>query len=125
MNLQTRVECSEPATNRAGPLPRSQPSPLLNKLLATNLPDSAYLRQVQILGEKEVTIEQAEANKIRGKGPRRARSATPAIYPVSPATWWRLIQKGIAPAPHRLSPRTCGWQVGQLRQFLESQAARV
>jgi hypothetical protein len=123
MKLQTSIECKGAVPNRTASMPSSpQPSPLLNKLLA-NLPDSAYLRQFQILGEKEVTVEQAEANKVRGKGPRRARSAAPAIYPVSPATWWRLIQKGIAPAPHRLSPRTCGWQVGQIRQFLESQAA--
>ena len=125
MKLQTEIERKRSVPEGTGPMPNtSHPSPLLNKLPG-NLPDSAYLRQTQIIGVKEVTPEQAAQNKERGKGPRRPRPAVPAIYPVSPATWWRLIQKGLAPAPHRLSPRTCGWQVGQIREFLQSQAVGV
>ncbi|ADI30176.1 helix-turn-helix transcriptional regulator [Methylotenera versatilis] len=41
-----------------------------------------------------------------------------ALYACSPATVWREVKAGRIPKPKKLSPRTTGWNVGELRQAL-------
>lgn len=76
-----------------------------------------YLRQVDILGQPEVTPEQATANKIAGKGPRRPRPAKPARYTFSSATFWRMIRDGRFPAPVRLSAGVTAWRLEDIEAW--------
>lgn len=41
-----------------------------------------------------------------------------ALYACSPATVWRGVKSGRIPQPKKLSPRTTGWNVGELRHAL-------
>ena len=41
----------------------------------------------------------------------------PGRYPVSPATWWRWVSTGYAPAGKRLGPNVTAWEVDQLDAF--------
>lgn len=43
-----------------------------------------------------------------------------ALFACSPATVWRGVKSGRIPKPKKLSPRTTGWNVGELRQALAS-----
>lgn len=43
-----------------------------------------------------------------------------ALFACSAATIWRGVKAGRIPKPKKLSPRTTGWNVGQLRQALAS-----
>lgn len=40
------------------------------------------------------------------------------IVPVSPATWWRWVAEGKAPAPFKLGPNTTVWDLDQVEAFL-------
>ena len=41
-----------------------------------------------------------------------------ALYACSPASVWRGVKNATIPKPHKLSPRTTCWNVGELRQAL-------
>lgn len=45
-----------------------------------------------------------------------------ALFACSPASVWRGVKAGRIPAPHKLSPRTTCWNVGELRRVLERSA---
>lgn len=40
------------------------------------------------------------------------------LYGCSAATVWRLVKKGVIPAPKKLSERVTAWNVGELREAL-------
>ncbi len=42
--------------------------------------------------------------------------------PVSPATWWRWVAEGKAPAPFKLGPNTTVWDLDELEQFIAERA---
>jgi prophage regulatory protein len=42
--------------------------------------------------------------------------------PVSPATWWRWVKEGKAPAPFKLGPNTTVWDLDQIDEWLAAQA---
>ncbi len=44
------------------------------------------------------------------------------IVPVSPATWWRWVAEGKAPAPFKLGPNTTVWDLDQVEAFVAKQA---
>ena len=44
-------------------------------------------------------------------------------YPVSPATWWRWVASGYAPAAVRLGPNTTAWSLTSLEAFDKKVAA--
>ena len=46
------------------------------------------------------------------------RPVVSALLGCSPATVWRMVQRGELPAPRRLSPRVTAWNVGDLRKAL-------
>ena len=46
----------------------------------------------------------------------------PGLIPVSPATWWRWVSKGQAPAPFKLGPNTTVWDLDKVEAFLAKQA---
>lgn len=69
-----------------------------------------YLRERDLVGVREVTAEQAAANRQRGKGPRRPRRGVPGILPVSSTTLWRFVRDGRFPAPLKLGARLTAWR---------------
>jgi len=86
-----------------------------------NLPNTGYLRLTQIIGQAEVTEEQAASNRKSGKGPKRPRPGIPAIIPVSPATWWAgcksgRFPRGVKPAGGNITL----WRVADIRAWLEA-----
>jgi prophage regulatory protein len=82
---------------------------------------ATLFRLTDIIGQKEVTLEQAALNrearraaiaagKKPGSKPVRPRPAKPAIIPVSATSWWAGIKVGIYPRPvSSLGPRTTAW----------------
>jgi len=88
------------------------------------LPVTGYIRQAQLIGEPAVTAEQADANRERGKGPRRPRPGIAPIVPVSSATFWRKVKAGDFPAPVKLSERVTAWRCEDVRQWLDAQAVK-
>ncbi|NML87284.1 AlpA family transcriptional regulator [Polaromonas sp.] len=63
------------------------------------LPNSAHIRQTDLL-----------------QSPR----SPAAPVPFSHSTLWRKVKDGTCPAPVKLSARVTAWQVGAVRQWLES-----
>ena len=66
------------------------------------LPDSALVRESQLV--------------------KKPNNPAPVI-PVSPSTLWRWVRLGQFPAPIRLSEKITAWRVGDIRAWLQSQAA--
>ena len=82
------------------------------------LPETGFLRLPQIIGQSEVTPEQAAENKARGKGPKRARPGYPGLVPIRKTTWWHGIRTGRYPKPVHLGPRVAAWKVEDIRRLL-------
>ncbi len=90
-----------------------------------NLPETGFLRESQILPQREVTAEEAEHNRSIPKTtrPKRARRATPGLIPVSHATWWRGIKDGRYPQPVKLGARVTAWRVEDIRALIANGVA--
>ncbi|MEF8700446.1 MAG: AlpA family phage regulatory protein [Candidatus Accumulibacter sp. UW20] len=43
-----------------------------------------------------------------------------ALKACSHATVWRMVKRGDLPAPHKISQRISGWNVGELRKALSA-----
>lgn len=76
-----------------------------NKSVFDQLPDSAYLRESQLV-----------------RSPKRPDSLT-APLPFSAPTLWRMVKAGKFPAPTRLSTRVTAWKVSDVRDWMNAQAA--
>ena len=68
------------------------------------------LRLPQIIGQKEVTPEQAETNRKSDRSPKSPRPYIEARIPVSPASWWAGVKSGKYPQPIKLGSRTTCWR---------------
>lgn len=66
------------------------------------LPETGYLREKQILGDK------------------KANPPTPPIIPVCHSFWWSGIKSGRYPKPVKLGPRTTVWTVESIRELIEN-----
>lgn len=44
------------------------------------------------------------------------------LLPVSPATWWRWVASGEAPAPFKLGANTTVWDADKVEQFIAQRA---
>ena len=75
-----------------------------------NLPDSAFIREKQIIGA---------AHKSHGE----VLAGRPPLVPVSRSTWRRMVKTGQAPAPIKLHTGITAWRVGDLREWLAAQGA--
>jgi len=73
-------------------------------LVFDGLPDSAYVREAQIVQSSS-----------------RPNSAAP--LPFSSPTLWRKVKAGTFPKPIKLSDRVTAWKVGEIRAWLHSQEA--
>ncbi len=52
----------------------------------------------------------------------RQKDLIPAVLPISHATLWRWVKRGMFPAPRRFTHGVTAWHVGQVRAFLAKQA---
>lgn len=77
------------------------------------LPETGFLRESQILPQREISAEEAERSPHK-----RARPATPGLIPVSHATWWRGIKDGRFPKPVKLGTRVTAWRVEDIRALI-------
>ncbi len=111
------------------------------------LPEAGFVRLHQIIGQKEVSPEEAESNKmaadkIRSKFPKseqknnkkldlllaKVGSRTPTspiapIIPVSKSTWWAGVKSKRFPQPVKLSARTTAWRVSDILALIEQKSA--
>jgi len=69
-----------------------------------DLPDTAWVRQSQLV-----------------RDPKHPTRPTP--LPFSPATFWRLVASRKFPKPTKLSERVTAWKVGDVRAWINEQAA--
>lgn len=69
-----------------------------------DMPDTAWVRQSQLV-----------------RDPRHPTRPTP--LPFSPATFWRLVASQRFPKPTKLSERVTAWKVGDVRAWINEQAA--
>ena len=68
------------------------------------------LRLPQIVGQKEITPEQAEVNRQTDKSPKNPRKYIEPLIPISRASWWAGIKSGKYPKPLKLGSRTTVWR---------------
>lgn len=87
------------------------------------LPATGYLRESDLIGEPAVSLDQAEANRLAGKGPKRPKSGRRAIVPFSGPTLWRRVKTGDFPKPVKLSARVTAWRVEDVRAWMAARAA--
>ena len=78
------------------------------------------LRLPQIVGQKEVTSEQAEANRQTGKSPKTPRIHIEPLIPISRAAWWAGIKTGKYPKPLKLGSRTTVWREADIIELINS-----
>jgi hypothetical protein len=105
------------------------------------LPEAGFLRLPDVIGEEEITEEQAAANRdynkqaeadaiktgrvdkngkpVYSRRPTTARSATPAIIPVKKSCWWDGVKTGRFPKPVKLG-RCTMWRVEDIRTLIAS-----
>lgn len=77
----------------------------IENLSFDSLPDSAYLRQSQIV-----------------RNPKKPNSQ--AIFPFSGTTLWRSVKAKNFPAPIKLSKGVTVWRVGDIRSYLKTIKAK-
>jgi prophage regulatory protein len=68
-----------------------------------------FLRLTQIIGQSEVSLEQAEANRQSGTPPFKPRPYIKPIVPVSKSAWLVGVKDGTFPKPVKLG-RTTVWR---------------
>ena len=79
----------------------------MSRLISLNwfdqTPDSAYLREWQLVGD------------IRDPN-------SPRLLPISRSTLWRMVKAGRFPAPYKLGLNTTCWRCGDVRRYLQESA---
>ena len=68
-------------------------------------PDSAYLRERQLIGDNR-------------------NPDSPRLLPISRATLWRMVREGRFPAPYKLGPNTTVWKCGEVRRYLRDRVGQ-
>lgn len=85
-----------------------------------HLPETGFIRLPQIIGQEEVTEEQAKRNRMYGKGPKRTQPEIPAVIPVKKSTWWAGVKSGRYPKPVKnLGERITAWRVDDIRTLIQ------
>ncbi len=85
------------------------------------LPETGFLTLAQILGQEEVTEQQAAENRKRGKGPKRQRPGKSAIIPVKKSCWYEGVKSGRFPAPVKVgNGRGKFYKVERIRALISS-----
>ena len=78
-----------------------------------------FLRLPQIIGQKEITTDQAEANRKVGKYPTAPRPFIEPRIPVSRAAWWMGVKGGRYPKSIKLGSRTTVWRESEIEKLME------
>lgn len=76
----------------------------------------------QIVGAREITPAQAEANRLAGRRGRRPRAAIPGLLPMSRSSWWNGIRDGRYPPPDIRAPGRCYWRESSIMRLLDDLA---
>ena len=84
------------------------------------LPAAGFLRQTDLVGVDPVSPEQADANRAKGTGVKRARAGRRGLLPFSDSTLWRKVVAHEFPAPVKLSDRVTAWRVEDVRAWMQS-----
>lgn len=85
------------------------------------LTETGLLSLWQIIGREAVTEKQAEDNRKRKKGPKRARSAVPALIPVKKSCWWAGVQSCRFPKPVKIgNGRGTFWRAADIQKLISS-----
>ena len=92
-----------PTASKPAATPAKPPKPAQS--VFDQLADSAYVRAGQLV--------QSSANP-----------ASTAPLPFSEPTLWRKVKAGTFPPPIKLSARVTGWQVADIRRWMQTQAAQ-
>lgn len=84
------------------------------------LPETGFLDLAAIIGQREVTPEEAARNKATGSyKPRRPRRETLGLIPVGHSTWWAGVRSLRFPQPIKIGRRTV-WKVEDIRRLIDS-----
>lgn len=100
------------------------------------LPETGFVREAQIVGQRGVTEEEAQRNKqalsdavasgdqraikrCQNK-PLRARPSLPGVLPFSRSKWWVGVKTGKYPQPVKLGPNVTAWRVEDIRNLIDS-----
>lgn len=75
------------------------------------------LRAADIIGQSEVTPEQAARNAAAGKGIKRPRPGRRGIVNASAPTLWRWVRDGEFPPPIKIGPRLVAWRAEDVRAW--------
>lgn len=92
-----------------------------------NLPP--LLRLKQIIGDRGVSPEEAEANRKRPKTstthrPMRPRPATTGLLSISKTTFYEGVKRGLYPKPYHLhGGKTAVWKTEELLDAINKAAA--
>lgn len=78
------------------------------------------LRLNQIVGQGEITPEQAESNRKSGKTPKNPRPHIDPIIPVSRASWWAGVKSGKYPKQLKLGSRTTVWRESDVLALVDN-----
>ena len=81
--------------------------------------EDSLLRINQIVGQTEVTQEQAAKNRLTGKAPRTARPFIPPLLPVGRSSFWKGVSEGRYPQPVKLGGRTTCWRKSEILNLIE------
>lgn len=84
------------------------------------MPQRVY-RIGDITSTKDATVPEriGSDGRIRKGGFKPGRRG---LLPVSPATWWRWVASGEAPAPFKLGLNTTVWDAEKVEQFVARRA---
>lgn len=74
--------------------------------MANILPETGYLRLVQIIGAP------------------KAQPPVPPLIPVGKSTWWAGVKSGRFPKPVKLGPRITAWRAEDIRELIGQMAAQ-
>lgn len=88
------------------------------------IPSTGFLRERDIIGCREITPEEAAANRAAGRRGRRPRAAQPALIPICSASLWRAVNAGTFPRPIKLFSGVTAWRVEDVHEWLAAQGAK-
>ena len=83
------------------------------------LVNAGLLRLPQIIGQDEVTEEQAAENVRLNKGPKKPRPQITPLIPVCKSSWWCGVRNGSYPKSVKLGPKTTAWRAEDIRKLLD------
>lgn len=84
--------------------------------------NEAFLRLREIIGQRAITPEEAEANRKAGRRGRKPRPAVKGLVPISASAWWQGVKEGRYPKPIKLSEGVTVWRASDIRRLLNERA---